>query len=537
MGILLISRELAFAGLPNIPGLRMLKDSTGERADKEAIVQAVKALMARGCDVNAYTVAAELNVPRSDIVNNAEIMELLAQARERTSPNGLPTVTQNTESAVSTSNDGENKLNRRLEQLEIDHEALTREVEQARWDNQILRKQLEEAQAENQKLRDYAARLQSEAEQISKSVNIAWQQGYLAGQQAAMSEPVPQKSFVESLAEAARAATKYGGTDESSTGIPPVATATVETPEGAPYVAEVPLQFDDPEVLNDPFTAKLMSALQGDQVETTPLEALTEEDLEEALPEPSRTEDDHGLSREEIERWAEAQGIPPEKREALIRAAQDERFMRAARSKLNEARANAQAQHGYIDEAEGQRDTVPMAEAMSRPQQIPGMDGMRPRESTDQFTAEELHNLFRNRYVREGDPPEVQREVKASPEISQPTKKFVGGKHATSSTEPMPAIPRVFPPDIRKACKLLGVQPEELSRQTVLDAWKKEMSKPGVHPDTGGDTEMAIYLNTAKDTLMRWIEAQTPKLGKKFGAQQQPNTKTSETPKPGNKPE
>ena len=66
-----------------------------------------------------------------------------------------------------------------------------------------------------------------------------------------------------------------------------------------------------------------------------------------------------------------------------------------------------------------------------------------------------------------------------------------------------------------------------LTRASVFEAWKKEMSKPGVHPDTGGDTEMAIYLNTAKDTLIRYVDDLAPKLGKKLGGQQ-----TKEQPKP-----
>lgn len=99
--------------------------------------------------------------------------------------------------------------------------------------------------------------------------------------------------------------------------------------------------------------------------------------------------------------------------------------------------------------------------------------------------------------------------------------KFVGGKHATQQgQEPVTPgqHPRTVPPDIRKACMLLGIKPEDLSRPHVFDAWKREMSKPGVHPDTGGDTEMAMYLNNAKDTLVRYLDAQAPKLGKVFGA-------------------
>lgn len=103
--------------------------------------------------------------------------------------------------------------------------------------------------------------------------------------------------------------------------------------------------------------------------------------------------------------------------------------------------------------------------------------------------------------------------------------KFVGGKASTGGQDvaeaPAPSLgtPRVVPPDIRKHCMILGVRPEELTVKIVVDAWKREMSQPGVHPDTGGDTETAIYLNNAKVELVKWIEAQAPKLGKKFGGQ------------------
>lgn len=117
--------------------------------------------------------------------------------------------------------------------------------------------------------------------------------------------------------------------------------------------------------------------------------------------------------------------------------------------------------------------------------------------------------------------------------------KFVGGKAATNAApeasgtaaHPAPA-PRVVPPEIRKACMILGVRPEEITVKIVVDAWKREMSQPGVHPDTGGDTETAIYLNNAKVELVKWIEAQTPKLGKKFGAQQSANKPAQESGKP-----
>ena len=116
----------------------------------------------------------------------------------------------------------------------------------------------------------------------------------------------------------------------------------------------------------------------------------------------------------------------------------------------------------------------------------------------------------------------------------------MGGKASAGAPEQQAApvsAPRVVPPEIRKACMILGVRPEELTVKLVVDAWKREMSQPGVHPDTGGDTETAIYLNNAKVELVKWIEAQTPKLGKKFGGQT--GAKPQESGKPfimGQKP-
>lgn len=148
---------------------------------------------------------------------------------------------------------------------------------------------------------------------------------------------------------------------------------------------------------------------------------------------------------------------------------------------------------------------------------------------------EDLRELVKNRikqaeveHQAEKQPQAKQEEEAAAAKLDAESikqgvrNKFVGGK-APSQETPAPAVvstPRVVPPEIRKACMILGVRPEELTVKVVVDAWKREMSQPGVHPDTGGDTETAIYLNNAKVELVKWIEAQTPKLGKKFGSQQ-----------------
>ncbi len=110
-----------------------------------------------------------------------------------------------------------------------------------------------------------------------------------------------------------------------------------------------------------------------------------------------------------------------------------------------------------------------------------------------------------------------------------PRNKFVGG--AKAGQEPPSAVPtfvaKTIPPEIRKSFMILGLKPEEATTKSVIEAWKKQIASPGVHPDLGGDTEAAVYLNTAKDQLVRWLDQQAPKLGKKFGQPHKP-----EPPKP-----
>ena len=65
-----------------------------------------------------------------------------------------------------------------------------------------------------------------------------------------------------------------------------------------------------------------------------------------------------------------------------------------------------------------------------------------------------------------------------------------------------------LPPEIRKACLILGVRADSLTKECVLESWKRQIIE--VHPDKGGDSECAIYLNTAKETLLRWLNNQGP---------------------------
>ncbi|MBN9395891.1 MAG: hypothetical protein J0H83_11660 [Candidatus Melainabacteria bacterium] len=143
-------------------------------------------------------------------------------------------------------------------------------------------------------------------------------------------------------------------------------------------------------------------------------------------------------------------------------------------------------------------------------------------------------------------PPETQehgnqhREPIPTAEMLRPgtRNKFIGGKaHATADGMPQPAgaspgpatgavsggqagnvapAPKALPPEIRKACMLLGLRQEELTEKNIREAWKAQITQ--VHPDReGGDHESAIYLNIAKEQLLKWLEDSSPKLGKKFG--------------------
>ena len=61
-----------------------------------------------------------------------------------------------------------------------------------------------------------------------------------------------------------------------------------------------------------------------------------------------------------------------------------------------------------------------------------------------------------------------------------------------------------IPVEVRKACMILGVNIENLSPQVTIEKWKSQIIK--VHPDHSGDTEAAVFLNTAKDTVLRWLD-------------------------------
>lgn len=72
------------------------------------------------------------------------------------------------------------------------------------------------------------------------------------------------------------------------------------------------------------------------------------------------------------------------------------------------------------------------------------------------------------------------------------------------------------PADVRRWTEVLGLDCDNFTSEEVYKSWRKQMASPSVHPDLGGEVEVAIELNTAKDSLIKWLDSFAPKLGKQF---------------------
>ena len=65
--------------------------------------------------------------------------------------------------------------------------------------------------------------------------------------------------------------------------------------------------------------------------------------------------------------------------------------------------------------------------------------------------------------------------------------------------------------EVLKSCRILGLELEMLSAESIVRAWKDQMcATPPVHPDLGGEEEAAVILNNAKSVLLGWIDGGGP---------------------------
>lgn len=270
------------------------------------------------------------------------------------------------------------------------------------------------------------------------------------------------------------------------------------TPQQTPAESATPMADETESV--DTFTAKLYEALKVDGV----LEEVSTVGTEELVPNFDMETSFDGVTADQyMERSQYREGFTTDTAGNTI----DETTTEQTNEQIDEE----------IEEDEGEEEDD-LDDQDTEDDESPEIDS--------EFTEGDLRSLVTNRFVR---PEEAVIETKEDKTAQTPLHKFVGTHRPNA--EPAVPSPRIFPPEIRKACLMLGIRPHELSRQLVLKSWKDEIGKPGVHPDSGGDTEMAIYLNVAKDTLIRWIDTQSPKLGKKFGAAARTENNKSQTDK------
>lgn len=62
-----------------------------------------------------------------------------------------------------------------------------------------------------------------------------------------------------------------------------------------------------------------------------------------------------------------------------------------------------------------------------------------------------------------------------------------------------------IPPEIRRACLMLGLKAEELTAESVMHTWEKKLL-PGSDAEEL-DVDTAWFMNAAKDALVIWLDA------------------------------
>jgi|JI8StandDraft_1071087.scaffolds.fasta_scaffold18063_5 hypothetical protein len=62
-----------------------------------------------------------------------------------------------------------------------------------------------------------------------------------------------------------------------------------------------------------------------------------------------------------------------------------------------------------------------------------------------------------------------------------------------------------IPPEIRKACLILGLRAEDVTTEKVMNTWEKKLLLASEQENVDDDT--AWFMNSAKDALVIWLEA------------------------------
>lgn len=433
---------------------------------------AIKSLQEKGWEVNPHTVADEAKIPRSAVYRNAELMDLINRARNEAT--GAPAA----------------DLSTRVGELE----------------------------KRNAELEEQLKHLEVEYRSLAASSQDAWQQGYQAG----LAEGRAEAASPSPAEPTSAGFYGYAGEPEAVESQPSYqpeipAAGQGQAAEPAGYDAALEIDFSAPDSEAEYVSREWLEqqgAVVGAKEEPPAYEHAggSENDEEPSLSEgyftgAARLKADEDAA-EHPEAAAQWQEYPPSARAA--EPSSDDAFQKPEQQWCSGP-----------DEGAGSYEPTGQFEGGEPDDQESRTDAKPP-----PISEEELRDLLKYRFGR--SQPEQARDAEAEKKLAGT--KFVGGARQTQELPRRDFVVRHVPPDIRKACLVLGLRPEELTRETVHKAWKKEMANPGTHPDVGGDTEIAVYINTAKDTLMRWLDAQAPKLGKQFGKSAREPARSSEPP-------
>jgi hypothetical protein len=464
----------------------MSRDLTGQKKlDPETVLAAIKALQEKGWDINPYTVADEAKIPRSTLYRSTELMSIVSQYSSEVSAAGAAP-----EGSVRVS-----ELEARIAELET-------EIAKLKAINERLEKGEQEAWQAG-----YNAALYEQNKQSGQHDAPDTTGGAQLAEQAVEQEQAPKQADFEphaalSSPESAAAAdfndSPYEGQEAYI--------RFEEAPSGQAYIDERAAAQKAEHSTGDHATQAAWDAPESDAVASHEGNA---EELQWGAPEGhAEVSGNHSAG------W----GAPPGGQDLEPVDLPPDYYM----AEPTDAAAASEQAGSWGAPLEGEAsDTGEAAGSAATGGEEPEGDidydsdrdeALDPRWKSSTLTEDDLRDLLKHRFKQEEAQPEKKEDEGARKVAGT---RFVGG-HKAPQEPPAPGqTVRVVPPDIRKACLVLGLRPEEITLEKVHKAWKLEMTRE--HPDIGGDTEIAVYLNGAKETLSRWLEAQAPKLGKKFG--------------------
>ncbi len=489
----------------------MLRDLTSQKKiDPQVIVAAIESLKAKGWDINPNTVADEAKVARSAVYRNPELLELVNLARA-----GKELTPADEASRVSELEQRNAELEEMVTALELENEKLARSQQNAWQEGYDAGLKEGRVQATEESNRA------GTSPQFYESPQGLATEGLDGGRE-------PEREDRQDKSEVAAGAQIDLGpvTDGAQMDLGPVtdgAQIDLGTVTDGAQIDLGPVA-DAAEFVNMDWLEQQQTDIQDESAAPESLAGSASSGVDSADQTYSRP-DDSGL--EEGQQYSAEPAYAEEQLlDESVSPTSDAAYSYGYPGEQSDGYGfsdgdwqsgveDTGSQYAAEDEAPYAGESEESSDSTSQSQTVP-------------ISEDELRDLLKFRFGRTSQESiaETEQEKKLA------GTKFVGGARPTQEVPKRDFVVRQVPPDIRKACLVLGLRPEDLTREIVHKAWKKEIANPGTHPDVGGDTEIAVYINTAKDTLMRWLDSQAPKLGKQFGKSGREPAKADEKPNP-----